>query len=96
MMGLNPIIPTIQHSIIPLFRATDGTATRRTGSAGRTGSAFELPTAGKGKSRHHPVHLLTFAFRADNLLRSIENQFFKFVVALIAMIFINRHFKMPP
>jgi hypothetical protein len=92
MMGLNPIIPTIQQSNIPLFRAAGRTATGGTGPAGRAGSTFKLPTTGKGKSRHYPLDFLTFAFGAGDLLRSIVNQFFKFLVALIAMILINWHF----
>ena len=90
-MGLKPITPIIQYSIIPLFGAASRTATGRAGSAGRTGSTLKLPATGKGKGRHHPAHLLPLALRAVNLLGSIEDQFFEIMVALMAMVFINRH-----
>ena len=56
-----------------LFGATGGATGGRTGPAGRTGSALELPTAGKGESRHHPIDFFTFALGASDLFRGIEN-----------------------
>jgi len=53
--------------------ATGGATGGRTGPAGRTGSALELPTAGKGESRHHPIDFFTFALGASDLFRGIEN-----------------------
>jgi len=63
-----------------------------TASAGGTGSALKLSAAGKGKGRHHPLDFFTFALRANNFFGGLQYQFFEFVLALIAMILINRHF----
>ena len=90
-MGLNPIVPTIPYSIIRLFGAAGGAAGGGTASTGRASSTFELTTAGKGKGRHHPLNFFAFTFWAGDLFGGIEYQFFEFVFALTAMIFINRH-----
>jgi hypothetical protein len=72
MMGLNPIIPIIQYSIIPLFGATGRAAGGGTPSAGGAGGALKFSTAGKGKGRHHSMDFFAFTFRAGNLFGSIK------------------------
>jgi hypothetical protein len=62
------------------------------GPAGRTGGAFELPADGKGKSGHHPMNFFALTFGAGDFFRGIQYQFFKFALALAAMILVNRHF----
>ncbi|GEM_PF-3648016 len=37
------------------------------------------------------MHLLAFAFRASDFFGGVENQFFKLVITLIAMVFIDWH-----
>ena len=71
-MGLNAIIPIFQYSIIPLFGATGGATGGGTATAGGTGSAFELSTAGKGKGRHQSVNFFAFTLRAGNLFRGLQ------------------------
>jgi len=71
-MGLNPIIPVIQYSIIPLFRAAGGTTGGSAAAAGGTCSTLKLPSYGKGKGRHHPVNFLALTFRAGNLFGCIQ------------------------
>jgi hypothetical protein len=66
------ITPFTQHSITPLFGAAGGAAGGGTAPAGRTGGAFELSAARKGKGRHRPVNFLALTFRAGNLLRGIK------------------------
>jgi hypothetical protein len=74
-----------------LFGAAGGAAGGGTAAAGGAAGALKLSAAGKGKGRHHPMNFFAFAFWAHNLFRSIQYQFFKFVLALITEIFINRH-----
>jgi hypothetical protein len=93
ILGLKPIIPIIQYSIFPLIGATGGTIAGGTTAAGGTGGALKLSSARKREGGHHPAHLLAFTFRADDLLRGVENQFFKLVITSAAMIFIDRHLK---
>ena len=69
----SPVVPIIPYSIIPLFGAAGGTAGGGTAPAGRTGGAFKLSAARKGKGRHRPVNFLALTFRAGNLLRGIKN-----------------------
>jgi len=71
-MGLNPIIPVIQYSIIPLFGPTGGTAGGGAASAGGARSTFELPSNGKGKGRHHSVNFLALTFGAGDLFGCIQ------------------------
>ena len=66
-MGLNPIIPVIQYSIIPLFGVAGGATGGSAAAAGRTRRTFEFPSNRKGKGRHHPVNFLALTFRAGNL-----------------------------
>ena len=87
-----PIVPVFQYSTILLFGATGGAGGGGTTTAGGAGGALKLSAAGKGESRHHPVNFLALACGAGNLFGSIQYQFFKFVLALITTIFINRHF----
>ena len=91
--------PIFQHSNIPLFRFSFGAAARTTAgwtcSAGWTTGAFKGSADGESASRHHPLYFLTFAPRAGNLFGGVENQLFKFVVALFALVFVNRHCKTP-
>ena len=75
-----------------LFSAAGGTTGGGTASTGGTGSALKLSAAGKGKGRHHPLDSFAFALRANNFFGGLQYQFFEFVLALIAMILINRHF----
>ena len=93
ILGLKPIIPIIQYSIFPLIRATGGTAGGGAATAGGTGGALKLSSARKSERGHHPAHFLAFTFRADDLLRGVENQFFKLVMTSTTMIFIDRHLK---
>jgi hypothetical protein len=79
------------HSDYSLFTA-GGAGGGGTTTAGGAGGALKLSAAGKGKSRHHPVNFLALTFGAGNLFGGIQYQFFKFVLALITAIFINRHF----
>jgi len=73
--------------------AAGGAAGGCAGAAGRAGGALEFSAAGKSKSGHDSFHFFAFAFRARNLLRRVENQFFKFVVALATMIFKDGHLR---
>ena len=71
--------------------AAGGAGGGGTGPAGRAGGAFELPADGKGKSGHHPVNFFALTFGAGDSFRGIQYQFFKFALALAAMILVNRH-----
>ena len=71
--------------------AAGGTAVGGAASAGGVSGTFEFATHGKGKSRHHPRDLFAFAAGTRDLLRGPENQLFEVVIALITVIFVNRH-----
>jgi hypothetical protein len=94
----NPFVFGLTHySIVPLFHysmlfgATGGATGGCAASAGGACSAFELAAAGEGKSRHDPADLLALALRTIDLFGRIEDQFFKIIIALVAVIFINGH-----
>ena len=72
--------------------AAGGATGGGTASAGRTGSTLKLSAAGKGKGRQHPLDFFAFALRANNFFRGLQYQFFEFVLALVTVILINRHF----
>jgi len=78
-----------------LFGATGGTTGGGTATAGGTGGALKLSAAGKGKGRHHPMDFFALAFRASNLFRGIQYQFFKSILASVTGIFVNRHLATP-
>src|SRR4030043_857347 len=88
--NIRQILCHSSHSSI-LIRATGGTAGGGPATTGGTGGALKFPSARKGEGGHHPAHFLVFAFRADDLLRGVENQFFKLVMTSTTMIFIDRH-----
>ena len=71
-MGLNPIIPVIQYSIIPLFGPTGGTAGGGAAAAGGACRTFKLPPNREGKGRHHPVNFFALTFRAGSLFGRIQ------------------------
>jgi len=74
-----------------LAGATGGTAGGGAVTTGGTGGALKLSSARKSERGHHTAHFLVFTFRADDLFRGVENQFFKLVMASTTMIFIDRH-----
>jgi hypothetical protein len=55
-----------------LFGAAGGATGGCAASAGGAGSALKFPTAGKGKSGHHPTNFFAFAFWTGNLIGSIK------------------------
>jgi hypothetical protein len=85
--------PLFQLSNIPLFCAAAGATGGGAGTTGRTGCTLELSAYGKGKGGHHPIHFFAFAFRASNFFGRVEDQLFKFVLALMAVIFKNWHLR---
>jgi hypothetical protein len=76
-----------------LFGAAGRAAGGGAASAGGTGSALKLSTAGKSESGHHPVNFFAFTFWTGNLFRGIQHQFFKFILTLITAKLINWHLK---
>jgi len=75
------------------FRAAGRAARGCAASAGGACGALKLIAAGKGESRHHSGHFFALAFGAGDFFRRIEDQFFKFMLTLAAVIFKNRHFR---
>jgi hypothetical protein len=92
LLFLIPIVPVFQYSIILFFGTAGGAGGGGATTAGGAGGALKLSAAGKGESRHHPVNFLALTCGAGNLFGGIQYQFFKFVLALVTTIFINRHF----
>jgi len=90
-LNLEPLAPRMLEPLNPLFRAAGGTGGGGAGSAGGAGGALKLPADGKSKSGHHSVDFLALTFRAGNLFRGIQHQFFKFNLALTTVILVNRH-----
>ena len=82
-----------QHSITPLFGTTGWTAGGRAATTRWGCSALELSSAGESKSWHHTADFLAFTFGTYNLFRGIQDQFFKFMLTLTAMIFIDGHLR---
>ena len=72
MMGLNPIVPTIQYFILPLFGTAGGAAGCGAAPAGGTGGALILSPAGKSKGGHHPMNFFALTFGAGNLFGGIK------------------------
>jgi hypothetical protein len=72
MMGLNPIVPTIQYFILPLFGTAGGAAGCGAAATGGIGGALKLSTAGKSKGRHHPMNFFALTFGAANLFGGIK------------------------
>ncbi len=72
--------------------AAGGAAGGGAAATGGAGGAFKFTAARKGESRHHPAHLLAFTLRARNFSGGVKNQFFKLMITLSAMIFIDWHF----
>ena len=75
------------------FRAAGGAARGCAASAGGACGALKLIAAGKGESRHHSGHFFALAFGAGDFFRRIEDQFFKFMLTLAAVIFKYRHLR---
>ena len=87
------ITPFTQHSNTPSFWTTGGAACCSTAATGWGCGALELSPAGESKSWHHPVDLFAFTLGTYDLFRRIEDQFFKFMLTLTAMIFIDGHLR---
>jgi hypothetical protein len=64
---------------------------RGTRATGGGSCAFELSSRREGEGGHHTGHLDALALGAGNLIGRFKNQFLEFVLALPALIFIDRH-----
>ena len=76
-----------------LFGATGGAARGCAGPAGCTRRALELPATRKSKRRHHAANFFAFTIGTYDLLRRFKDNLFKFMLTLIAVVFIDRHLR---
>jgi hypothetical protein len=64
---------------------------RGAGAAGGRGRTLEFPSHREGKGGHHPGYVDALALGAGDLVGRLEDQLLEFVLALLALVLIDRH-----
>jgi hypothetical protein len=70
--------------------------TRTTRRSGWSARNVQTSVALEPTGRHHAIDLFTLTLRTDNIIAPTQDQIFKFLIALLTFVFIDRHYQAPP